>query len=200
MSEAIHPDCRSLVALLQAHRPASAELPAAEKELADLQQMRGFAATLAEPFSRHEAKAHFTGSAVVVDPAGERVCLVHHRKLLRWLQPGGHADVADGGDMARTGLREAREETGMVVRLHPSAMGAIDVDIHAIPARKDEPGHLHLDVRFLVQADDPAQLQHDPGESFGARWLDWEAALAAADEPALLRLLLKARQICQPAR
>lgn len=171
----------------------SRHVPADEKERDDLERMRAFAAELPSPFSRSQPGAHFTGSAVVVDPAGERVVLIHHGKLKRWLQPGGHAEQADGGSMEVSALREAREETGCQVRLHPSAPRPLDVDIHRIPARKDEPEHLHLDVRYLVVAEDPEALAHDPNESFGAQWLDWAEALQRADEPPLRRLLEKAR-------
>jgi hypothetical protein len=68
--------------------------------------------------------------------------------------------------------------------------------VHPIPARGDEPGHRHLDVRFLVVAADPDALAHDPAEAHGAQWLSWEQALARADEPALTRLLEKARRAC----
>jgi 8-oxo-dGTP pyrophosphatase MutT (NUDIX family) len=177
----------SLGALLARHVPTD------DKEREDLERMRAFAAELPRPFSRAQATAHFTGSAVVVDPKGERVLLLHHAKLQRWLQPGGHADEADGGSLEATALREAREETGCRVRLHPSAPRPLDVDIHRIPARKDEPEHFHLDVRFLLIAEDPEALAHDPEESSGAQWLDWPAALERADEPPLRRLLEKAR-------
>ncbi len=181
----------ALLKLLAEHRPADA------KEREDWERMLVFARTLEAPLSRAQPEAHFTGSAVVVDPTGERVCLVHHAKLRRWLQPGGHAEPGDGGDLRATGLREAREETGLPVRWHPAAPGALDVDVHAIPARKDEPGHLHLDVRCLVVADDPERLRADETETFGARWLSWNEALAVADEPALSRLLQKARACCR---
>lgn len=177
-----------LLALLDAHQPED------EQERADLEAMRAAARTLERPFSREQLGEHFTGSALVVDPAGQRACLVHHAKLNRWLQPGGHADEADGGAMEVTALREAREETGLRVRLHPTAPRPLDVDAHRIPARKTEPEHRHLDVRYLVVADDPEALAHDPNESHGARWVSWDEALALADEPALKRLLRKARR------
>lgn len=169
------------------------------KERADLERMRDFAARLERPFSRSQVEAHFTGSAVVVDAAGERIVLVHHGKLKRWLQPGGHADAADAGHMEATALREAREETGCRVHLHPTAPRPLDVDIHTIPARKDEPEHLHLDVRYLVVAEDPEALAHDPNESFGAQWLPWDEALARADEAPLRRMLEKARAAARGA-
>jgi 8-oxo-dGTP pyrophosphatase MutT (NUDIX family) len=168
-----------------------AVVPADEREQADLRTLRAHAASLADPFSRDQPVAHFTGSALVTD--GTRVALVLHRKLGRWLQPGGHADSADGGDLVRTALREAEEETGLRVHLHPSAPRPLDVDVHQIPARPESPGHLHLDVRFLVLADPGGALTADPGESAEVGWFALEEALRLADDPSLRRLLGKAR-------
>jgi 8-oxo-dGTP pyrophosphatase MutT (NUDIX family) len=182
-----------LTELLAAHHPTDA------KEIADLREMREFASSLAQPFSREQWPAHFTGSAVVVTPDGSKVCLVLHAKLKRWLQPGGHADVVDAGSMEATALREAREETGCEVELHPTAPRPLDVDVHVIPARKMDPEHRHLDVRYLVVAKNPEALAHDPNESHGAQWLTWDEALARADEEPLRRMLKKARH-CLPLR
>ncbi|WP_342379047.1 NUDIX hydrolase [Myxococcus stipitatus] len=178
-----------LSALLARHTPEDA------KERQDLELMRHHARTLPAPFSRAQLGAHFTGSAVVVDPDGSRVLMVLHGKLHRWLQPGGHSDAVDAGDMEATALREAREETGCRIRLHPTAPRPLDVDVHTIPARRDEPEHLHLDVRYLVYAEDPESLAHDPSESSGAQWLTWEEALSRADEAPLRRMLDKARRL-----
>ncbi|MFL5355542.1 NUDIX hydrolase [Archangium sp.] len=174
-------------------------VPTDDKEREDVARMRVFASELEQPFSRNQERAHFTGSAVVVDPSGERVAMVHHAKVRRWLQPGGHAEEADAGSMEATALREAREETGCRVRLHARAPRPLDVDVHTIPARKaGDREHLHLDVRYLVVAENPEALAHDPGESLGARWLTWDEALAqAADEKALYRLLQKARAVAR---
>lgn len=190
------PDRQALVALLAAHRPGDA------KEAADSATMRELALSLELPFSRQQPAAHFTGSAVVVDGSGSRVCLVFHKKLGRWLQPGGHAEPADGGDMAATALREAREETSLPVELAPGVPAPLDVDVHGIPGRPGEPAHLHLDVRFLVVARGPEverALAHDPSESDAACFLSFTEALARADEPALVRLLEKARSALDAA-
>lgn len=108
---------------------------------------------------------HLTGSALVVDPSRAATLLIHHVKLDRWLQPGGHVDGS--GDLAASALREASEEVGIegLVVCEP----AIDLDIHAIPERGHEPAHLHLDVRFLViaPAGSTPTINH---ESFDARW------------------------------
>ena len=35
---------------------------------------------------------HMTASSIVIDAARDKTVLLKHRKLERWLQPGGHAD------------------------------------------------------------------------------------------------------------
>lgn len=118
---------------------------------------------------------HLTASALVLDPEG-RVLLLHHAKLARWLQPGGHAD--GDGDLARVALTEAKEETGLRdLRLMTPA---IDLDIHTIPARGDEPEHDHFDVRFLVLCEAPDSL--DPNhESTACAWFDPSDAVIDGD-------------------
>ena len=168
------------------------------REARDLERMRRYAVTLAEPFSRHGREAHFTGSALVIDPDARRVCLVHHARFDRWLQPGGHHESGDAGRLERTALREAAEETGCRVALRSPAPAAdpplpLDVDIHPIAARPGEPAHLHLDLRYLVVALDPEALAPDARESRGAEWLAWaDAEARAGDDDGLRRLLLKA--------
>lgn len=165
--------------------------PADQKEAADLARMRELLETLADPFSRTADPTHFTASAVVLDPMMVRTGLVHHARLGRWLQPGGHFEPEDRGDHIRAALREAREETGCTCR---AATGLIDVDIHPIPARGDRPAHLHLDLRIIAIAEDPENAQHDPGESLGFEWLFLDAAIERVDDASLRRLLRKARE------
>jgi 8-oxo-dGTP pyrophosphatase MutT (NUDIX family) len=100
------------------------------------------------PFHRETQAGHFTGSAWLVSADGERVLLMHHRKLQRWLQLGGHAD--GDADLAAVALREAQEESGLMdLEVQP---GIFDMDLHVIPARRDEPEHWHYDVRYVVIA------------------------------------------------
>ena len=101
-----------------------------------------------DAFERTCGAGHFTGSAWVVSADGARVLLTHHRKLNRWLQPGGHAD--GDADLRRVALREACEETGLRGLVIEPAI--FDIDRHHIPVRPGEPAHWHYDVRFVVRA------------------------------------------------
>ena len=166
-----------LAALLAVHEPADAE------EAADLERMRAWAESLAEPFSRDQPEAHFTASAIVVDDTGERTLLVHHRKSGNWFQPGGHFEPGDASAV-QAALREAREETGLETRLGRPDL--LDVDVHWVPW--DE--HYHLDLRFHVVA--AGELAPDPAEVHAAEWVGREDAFARIEEPALRRALRKA--------
>ncbi len=118
-------------------------------ESALIAQFEAFLHTHADAFERSNPAGHFTGSAWLVSADGMRVLLMHHRKLDRWLQPGGHAD--GDTDLARVALREAQEETG-VPGLRVGDDAIFDIDRHHIPARANEPDHWHYDVRYVVRA------------------------------------------------
>jgi len=55
----------------------------------------------------------FTVSLFIVHE--ERVLLVHHRALQKWLPVGGHIELDEDPEAAA--LREAREETGLEIQL-----------------------------------------------------------------------------------
>ena len=174
---------------LRRHHPEDAE------ETAHLATILAFVAAQARPFDRGLPHGHLTGSAFVVSPDGTRVLLLHHRKLDRWLQPGGHADPGeeDGEEVA---LREAREETGIGgLRLHPEAPRPLDVDVHAIPARGSEPAHLHLDLRYVVIAPTGAALLRSAKETNALRWFGWEDLEALDLDSGLQRGLAKVRRL-----
>jgi 8-oxo-dGTP pyrophosphatase MutT (NUDIX family) len=126
--------------------------------------------------SRRTFPGHVTTSAFILDPRGERILLIHHRSLDRWLQPGGHYEAPE--DLAVSALREALEETGMeglvVDAWHRASGLPIDVDSHRIPARPErgEPEHWHHDIRYLVRAEEGNTVRPDLREVHGAAWRD----------------------------
>jgi 8-oxo-dGTP pyrophosphatase MutT (NUDIX family) len=149
--------------------------PADAKERADREAMLAFLDESPAPFSRKQQRAHFTASALVVDPPRTRTALVHHRKLGIWVQPGGHLD-ADDASYPAAALREVREEIGLDGTV--VAPAPLHLDVHEIPDRPDMPAHLHLDVRFLVVADGELVVS---AESHEVRWLTLAEATDLGD-------------------
>ncbi len=118
---------------------------------------------------------------------------MHHRKLDRWLQPGGHGARGER-DASVVALREAREETGIeVLRLHNEAPRPVDVDVHEIPAREGEPAHQHLDLRYLAIAPEGAKLVRSETEAIELRWFRWDQLAELGLDSGLQRGLDKAR-------
>jgi 8-oxo-dGTP pyrophosphatase MutT (NUDIX family) len=172
---------------LQAHTPAD------DEEADDLRRIAAFVREHAQPFDRAIEAGHLTGSALVVARTGDKVLLLHHHKLQRWLQPGGHAEPGERSGEA-VALREALEETGLPdLALHPTAPRPLDVDVHQIPARPAEPAHEHLDLRYLVLASADRPLRPGSGESERLRWFRWEELGGLDLDPGLVRAFGKAR-------
>lgn len=138
------------------------------------------------PWSRATLAGHLTASAWVLDRTGTHAALIHHRKLSRWLQPGGHIEDADVSWRAAA-QREVTEETGLAHFIaQPADDELFDVDVHPIPARKDEPAHFHYDLRFLFVADVDATVDRtlmiNADEAHDCRWF---ALVALANDPTM---------------
>jgi 8-oxo-dGTP pyrophosphatase MutT (NUDIX family) len=139
-----------------------------------------------DPFCREDAEGHVTASAVVAHASGDpRFLLVFHRKLDRWLQPGGHVEPGDE-TVFDTALREALEETGLKDFASPIQDAILDLDVHPIPAFGDEAAHLHYDVRFLLTTEGRGML------AFDAAWFAEDQIAPADRDGSLFRAVRKA--------
>ena len=137
-------------------------------------------------FHRDAFPAHFTASAWLVSGDGARALLMHHRKLDRWLQPGGHAD--GDADLPRVALREAMEETGLADLVADET--PFDLDAHVIPARGHEPEHWHYDVRFVVRTTGSEQFEANH-ESRAMAWREIADVVADAGIDASIRRMAR---------
>jgi len=171
-----------LLALLERYVPIDTDDGDTHVRLTD------FAQSSSDCMSRHHPPGHITASAWIVDHQRTAALLVHHRKLDRWLQPGGH--VEDDASVLAAARREVEEETGLKsVEVYSNEI--FDLDIHPIPARKNEPAHLHYDVRFLFIAD-PGQSLQLSEESHDLRWFTNAEVHATGEGRSIDRMIEKA--------
>ena len=185
----------ALRCLLQRYRecfPAEAEVAKRIQSLVDAHQ---------DCLLRTCRPGHLTGSAWVVSADGNRHLLLLHKKLGKWLQPGGHAD--GDPDLVAVARREVAEESGLlstaVVEPAPG-LAAFDLDVHVIPARHDAAGklvedaHEHHDVRILLQLQSDEALTLSD-ESHDLRWCLPDEVRSLSRDPSVLRMLDKALRI-----
>ncbi|MBV9174303.1 MAG: NUDIX domain-containing protein [Chloroflexi bacterium] len=130
------------------------------------------------PLAPGELLRHFTVAVFVVH--ADSVLLHYHRKLEKWLPPGGH--IEDGELPDEAALREVEEETGIRARLvGPRGLPIDEPRQLVIPAgiqvEDIYPGHQHIDLVYFA-VPDPDDL----------RAAEIDAALAESDQVGWYRL------------
>ncbi|MCF7900164.1 NUDIX hydrolase [Candidatus Babeliales bacterium] len=150
-----------LLALLERYNPTDT----AEKEFKT--RTIAFVKEHKDCFERTLLIGHITASAWLLNKEETKALLLHHTKLDRWFQLGGHCD--GDSDVLAVAIKEAQEESGIngIKAVNPAIF---DIDIHTIPARKDEPEHDHYDIRFLLKVTSDEDVVQNR-ESKELRWI-----------------------------
>lgn len=138
------PHRNELIKLLKSYNPIDA------KDDYNRQEIIKFVMSNNDCFERANQKGHITGSCWLLNPERNKVLLTHHRKLNKWIQLGGHAEGEN--DIIAVAIREAQEESG-IDGIKCLSENIFDVDIHKIPAYKNDPEHWHYDIRILLMAE-----------------------------------------------
>ena len=132
---------------------------------------------------------HFTATAFIVD-SQKRTLLLWHKRLGRWMPPGGHVEADELPEEAAK--RECKEETGLDVEIIGDAqedlftgnpqegcmlkkpIAMLLEEIPAYPLR-NEPAHQHIDFLFLARPLDESQvLTLNADEGHEMRWFTKE--------------------------
>ncbi len=118
-------------------------------------------------FLRSDFPGHINGGLWLLSPDHSRVLLTHHKILNQWFQFGGHADGDQ--DIAVVALREGMEESS-IDQIELITPDIFDIDVHPIPAnpKRNEPAHLHYEIRYLGRAKHMNYTITD--ESHDVRW------------------------------
>ena len=159
-------------------------VPCNEQEARDKALILDFIGKNEDAFLRTNLIAHMTASAWIVNDKRDKTLMVYHKIYDSWSWTGGHADGDE--DLLSVALREAREETGLenvrAVTGDIYSLEVLTVDGHE---KRGEyvPSHLHLNVTYLLTADERDELKICEEENTGVRWFTLEEALKASSEP-----------------
>lgn len=137
-----------------------------------------------EVLTRKNPLAHFTASAWVVNPAHTRVLMAYHNIYRSWSWLGGHADGES--DLLAVALREVREESG-IRSARPVSRDIFSVEALTVDGHEKRgayvSSHLHLNVTYLLEADEEEALSIKPDENSGVRWFTLEESETVPSEP-----------------
>ena len=157
--------------------------PFNEQEAADVKEMIYRLETGEELFLRSNLAEHFTASAWVVNPARDKALMAYHRIYDSWAWLGGHADGDQ--DLLHVALKEVAEESG--VKATPVTDQIYSVEILTVDGHEKKgkyvPSHLHLNVTYLLEADDSLPIRPKEDENKAVAWFGLDEALEKSTEP-----------------
>ena len=163
--------------------------PYNEQEAHDQAVMRQLLATQPDLFTRENQVVHMTASSWLLNATHDKVLMIYHNIYHSWAWTGGHAD--GDRDLLAVAKREAMEETGVTeiraISEDIFSLEILTVDGHGVYV----PSHLHLNVSYLLEADEEEVLRIKPDENSGVRWFFLEEALAACSEPWMIERVYK---------
>lgn len=174
----------SLLEELQSYQPNN------EQEANDKAVMLHLLAEDKEPniFTRENEVAHFTASSWLMNKEHTKVLMIYHNIYNSWSWTGGHADGER--DLLAVAIREAQEETG-VEMITPVSEDIFSIEILTVDGHvkrgKYVPSHLHLNVTYLLEADEAEVLRVKPDENSGVAWFTLEEALEKCTEPWMIQ-------------
>lgn len=158
--------------------------PFNEQEMRDKAVILRFLEENDDAFLRENLIAHMTASAWVVNPKRDRVLMVYHRIYDSWAWTGGHADGEE--DLLAVALREVTEETG-VTHVRPVSKDIFSLETVTVEGHEKRgeyvSSHLHLNLTYLLEADDTEALHVCEDENKGVAWFGLDEALRASTEP-----------------
>lgn len=134
---------------------------------------------------------HFTATVFIIHE--NKVLLIKHRKLNKWLPPGGHIDSNETPPEAA--IREAKEETGLNIELisdenvwfENTNVKSFERPYHCmtacVPSFADQPAHFHMDLTYIGKVVD-GTLERNHQETLGIRWftIDEISSLKVGEE------------------
>lgn len=170
-------ETRELIRQIQAYEPFNAQEEADRLALLELLRQEG------ELFLRG-GPAHMTASAWVVNKSRTKTLMVYHNIYRAWSWMGGHADGER--DLLSVALREVREESG-ICHLRPVTADIFSLEILTVDGHEKRgqyvSSHLHLNVTYLLEAEEGDPLTVRPEENSGVQWVPLDEALTLSTEP-----------------
>lgn len=134
-------------------------------------------------FLRSSLAVHVSASAWVVNETRDKVLMIYHNIYDTWVWLGGHAD--GDPDLLQVALKEVQEESGLT-KIRPVITDIFSLEVLTVDGHEKNghyvSSHLHLNVTYLIEADEEEEVQIKPDENSGVAWFPLEEALVVSSE------------------
>ena len=171
---------------IKKYRPCNAQEQRDQALILDFLEKNG------DAFLRSNLLAHMTASSWIVNPERTKTLMVYHNLYDSWSWTGGHADGET--DLLSVALREAREETG-IEHVRPLSPEIFSLEVLTVDGHEKRgeyvPSHLHMNVTYLLEAEESDTLHVCREENSGVAWFSLEDALKASTEPWFVERIYK---------
>ena len=175
-----------IVEEIKKYRPCNAQEQRDQALILDFLEKNG------DAFLRSNLLAHMTASSWIVNPERTKTLMVYHNLYDSWSWTGGHADGET--DLLSVALREAREETG-IEHVRPLSPEIFSLEVLTVDGHEKRgeyvPSHLHMNVTYLLEAEESDTLHVCREENSGVAWFTLEEALKASSEPWFVERIYK---------
>ena len=175
-----------IVEEIKKYRPCNAQEQRDQALILDFLEKNG------DAFLRSNLLAHMTASSWIVNPQRTKTLMVYHNLYDSWSWTGGHADGET--DLLSVALREAREETG-IEHVRPVSPEIFSLEVLTVDGHEKRgeyvPSHLHMNVTYLLEAEESDTLHICREENSGVAWFTLEEALKASSEPWFVERIYK---------
>jgi len=167
----------TIISLLNTYSPFN------EQESEDLKIILSYVRKSRECLFR-SSPAHITVSAVVINPEHTKLLMAYHNIYQSWAWLCGHADGND--NLIEVAMKEAQEESGLD-QVTPVSNEIFSIELLPVSGHikngKYVSSHLHLNITFQFEANEQAELSHNPDENSAVKWIPLEQVSAATSEP-----------------
>ena len=158
-------------------------IPFNEQEERDKEMILQALRTQQNIFSRDNTFMHMTASAWIVNKDRRKTIMAYHNIYNSWSWLGGHADGDE--DLLAVAIREAKEESG-IKSIRPYSEDILSLEVLTVNGHIKNgnyvPSHLHINISYLLVADDKEELIIKPDENSGVGWFTLSGAISSSNE------------------
>lgn len=159
-------------------------IPYNEQEEVDKKIMLNYIKDFDDVLTRQNEYGHFTSSVFVLNKDRSKILMAYHRIYNSWAWVGGHSD--GDNDLLYVAMKEAKEETGIknVVPISKDIYSLELINVNGHEKRGKYVGsHVHLNVTYLLEADENEEIHIKEDENSGVRWIPINKILESSSEP-----------------